>query len=284
MAVGGSAYEPQNYGFEPTVGENFSFFSRFQRAPGRSTESIQMKSSMTFIQGNRCIERMIIWKKNGSGTSSHVSFIINRASIMVPFTFHFRWERRQRWCLHVFVSLPHAFCSISGEKEWWCLHVFVSLPHVFVSFQVRKTSVMVPSCICFITSRICFISGQKDFSDGAFIYLFHYLTYLFHFRRERLQWWCLHNIFHYLAYFIQFQVRKTSVMVPSWICLITSRILFNFRWERLQWWCLTSRRITLLPVRIHVTAKTTIVLQGQAWALAILCENDNLYCRWPPPG
>ena len=40
-------------GSNPTVGMNFFF--RF-RATGRSTGPIQM----TFIQGNRCIERMII--------------------------------------------------------------------------------------------------------------------------------------------------------------------------------------------------------------------------------
>ena len=35
----------------------------------------QMKSIMTFIRGNRCIERMIIWKKIGGGTSSQYSVV-----------------------------------------------------------------------------------------------------------------------------------------------------------------------------------------------------------------
>ena len=38
-------------------------FCRFWCAPGRLTGPIQMKSSRTFIPGNRCIERMIILKK-----------------------------------------------------------------------------------------------------------------------------------------------------------------------------------------------------------------------------
>ena len=39
-------------------------------APRRSTEPIRMKSSMTFIRSNRRIERIIIWKENGGGTST----------------------------------------------------------------------------------------------------------------------------------------------------------------------------------------------------------------------
>ena len=46
-------------GSSPNADKNFSFFVLFF-APDRSTGHIQMKSSMTFIRGNRCIERMII--------------------------------------------------------------------------------------------------------------------------------------------------------------------------------------------------------------------------------
>ena len=45
-------------------------FVRFPRAHGKSTKLVQMKSSMTFIRGDKYKERMVIWKKNGGGNSS----------------------------------------------------------------------------------------------------------------------------------------------------------------------------------------------------------------------
>ena len=58
----------KDVGSSLTVSKNFSF-CRFRRAPpGRSTGHVQMNSRMTFIRGNRCIEKIIIWKKNGSST------------------------------------------------------------------------------------------------------------------------------------------------------------------------------------------------------------------------
>ena len=53
-------------GSSPTLQE----FRCFRRATDRSTGHFQVKSSMTFIRGNGCIERMVIWKKNGGDTSS----------------------------------------------------------------------------------------------------------------------------------------------------------------------------------------------------------------------
>ena len=61
-------------GSSPTVGKIFHFvLLRFLLAPRSSAESIQMKSSITFIRGKRCIVRMITWKKYGGGTSTFCS-------------------------------------------------------------------------------------------------------------------------------------------------------------------------------------------------------------------
>ena len=47
---------------------HFVFWCFWRAPPGRSTGHIKMNLRMTCIWGNRCIERMIIWKKNGGGT------------------------------------------------------------------------------------------------------------------------------------------------------------------------------------------------------------------------
>ena len=68
--VRGAVYDSQECRFESYCGQEiliFDFF-RFQRSPRRSTEPIQIKSSIAFIRGNRCIESMIIWKNNGGNT------------------------------------------------------------------------------------------------------------------------------------------------------------------------------------------------------------------------
>ena len=50
----------KDVGWSLTVGKNFHFvFCRFRRASGRSTGPIQ-KITLTFIRGNRCIDRIII--------------------------------------------------------------------------------------------------------------------------------------------------------------------------------------------------------------------------------
>ena len=56
-------------GSSPTVGKIFLFciISLFFRS---SAEPIEMNSSMICIRGNRCIERMVIWKKYGNTTTT----------------------------------------------------------------------------------------------------------------------------------------------------------------------------------------------------------------------
>ena len=63
-----SSYKSQGCGFESHGEQEFFHFvyGHFRRAPGRSACPIQMKSSITFIRRNRCIERMIILKKNAA--------------------------------------------------------------------------------------------------------------------------------------------------------------------------------------------------------------------------
>ena len=48
------------HGFESFCGQDFFLFCNFRlfRAAGSSTGPIQMKSGMTFIRGNGCIERV----------------------------------------------------------------------------------------------------------------------------------------------------------------------------------------------------------------------------------
>ena len=66
-----SGYISQGCRFTSHCGQEFFIFHcRFRRDLCRSTEPIQMKSSMSFIRGNRCIEGMIIWKKNFGDTTS----------------------------------------------------------------------------------------------------------------------------------------------------------------------------------------------------------------------
>ena len=59
-------------GSSSVMGKNFHFifFFRFPRAPYMSTGPIQMKSSMKFMRGNRCIGRMTTGKKTCGSTSS----------------------------------------------------------------------------------------------------------------------------------------------------------------------------------------------------------------------
>ena len=72
----GSDYESKGFEFESHCGQEFYilyffFFSLSTRSP-QVDWAHTYESSMTFIHGtcNRCIERKIIWKKNGGGTSA----------------------------------------------------------------------------------------------------------------------------------------------------------------------------------------------------------------------
>ena len=68
----GSDYKSKVLSSSPTVGTIFHFvFFGFPRASCRSNALIQMKSSMTFIRGSRCIER--IW-----------SFVRKMGAVLVP--------------------------------------------------------------------------------------------------------------------------------------------------------------------------------------------------------
>ena len=61
QSVASLLMNPKFVGSRTTVGKNFSFLSfRFSRAPRSLAEHIPMKSSISFIRSNRCIETMII--------------------------------------------------------------------------------------------------------------------------------------------------------------------------------------------------------------------------------
>ena len=76
----GSDYESQGCGLEFHCGQEFFILYFFYVhvigpcAPRRSTDPILMKSSMTFIRGNRSIERI------------YLSFERNIAAVLVPST------------------------------------------------------------------------------------------------------------------------------------------------------------------------------------------------------